>query len=639
MKVQFEACFTGIFIAVAGLKGVVPSQGAKLGHQGSLRKSLCAELSQIFVQGGRRRVEVEDQELSAAPSWRVKMIPIRRALVSVSDKTGVVEFCQSLQKSCPDIEILSTGGTCSLLKKSGLAVTEISDYTGFPEMMDGRLKTLHPKVHGGILARRGGSYTDEETLKEHGIGLIDLIVVNLYPFAATVAKAGCTLEDAIENIDIGGPTMLRAAAKNWAHVGVCSSPDFYPRILGEVAEHGGQIGPELRFEMSRSTFEQTSKYDGMIAEYLFRIPPPSPEESGGGANAADTEKKSKESTTATTSRAGAGDDADAPSLQEFSDFFYTGLKKKQSLRYGENPHQKAALYAESGVRFASVATATQLQGKELSYNNIADADGALDCVLALDPSTPACVIVKHANPCGVAYGASLLEAYEKAFQTDPTSAFGGIIAVNQTLDPATAEKIVGNQFVEVLLAPAFAEAAKTALAGKKNVRALQFGGAGGGGGPQLEYKKIRGGLLVQTRDAVSADDFEKNLKVVTEKKPTEEEMRDLKFAWVVCQFVKSNAIVYAKNNMTYGVGAGQMSRVFSSKIACEKAEEAKLELKGSAMASDAFFPFRDGIDTAAKSGVSCIIQPGGSIRDQEAIDAANEHGIAMVFTGCRHFKH
>ncbi|CAD7938993.1 unnamed protein product [Amoebophrya sp. A120] len=554
------------------------------------------------------------------------MIPVRRAIVSVSDKAGVADFASFLQKEC-GTELLSTGGTCKLLQEKQIPVTEVSDYTGFPEMMSGRLKTLHPKIHGGILARRG---TDDEALASQGIGFIDLIVVNLYPFAATIAKPNCTLEDAIENIDIGGPTMLRAAAKNWEHVAVICVPSFYEKVKADLEKNFASSGKytisrETRFQLARATFEATSQYDGMIANYLGALPPLSAADSGAGGNDSADEKKAEK--------------------QQFSEFFYNSLKKKQDLRYGENPHQSAALYSEEGFAKPSVATAEQLQGKELSYNNIADADGALDCCLAFDPKVPCCVIVKHANPCGVAVSEnSLVEAYEKAFQTDPTSAFGGIIAVNQELNLETAEKIVKNQFVEVILAPTVAPEASAVVATKKNVRLLAYAGTtskpttttGTSVKEELEYKKIRGGLLVQTRDEEPQDI---TLKVVTEKQPSEKDMEDLKFAWKVCQFVKSNAIVYAKDGMTYGVGAGQMSRVFSSKIAVEKAAEAKLELQGAAMASDAFFPFRDGIDTAAKSGVGCIIQPGGSIRDKEVIDAANEHGIAMVFTGCRHFKH
>ncbi|CAD7971981.1 unnamed protein product [Amoebophrya sp. A25] len=579
------------------------------------------------------------------------MIPIKRALVSVSDKTGVLEFCQTLRETCgPDLEILSTGGTAALLRKNDIAVTEVSDYTGFPEMMSGRLKTLHPKVHGGILARRTEA-GDLSALEAHGMREIDLVVVNLYPFEATISKPDCTLEEAVENIDIGGPTMLRAAAKNWEHVAVVSSAAFYPRIMGELKEHGGKLSRGLRFLLSRSTYEETSKYDGMIANYFGKVASKDllcAGEAGDGGRA-DVED-------AVPAR------GNKLELTKFSDFFYTGLKKKQALRYGENPHQGAALYVEPNAAFASVANAKQLQGKELSYNNIADADAALDCCLAFGEEEFCCVIVKHANPCGVAVSSSsLLHAYEKAFQTDPTSAFGGIIAVNKVLDVATAEKIVQNQFVEVILAPSAALEAVSVVGKKKNVRLLEYMTAESGETekkkPMMEYKKIRGGLLVQDRDE---EPETMELRVVTKRAPTEEEImmpdekyfffsltlsshsnsvKDLKFAWKVCQFVKSNAIVYAKDGMTYGVGAGQMSRVFSSRIACDKAKEATLELKGSAMASDAFFPFRDGIDTAAGTGVSCIIQPGGSIRDQEVIDAANEHGIAMLFTGVRHFKH
>jgi phosphoribosylaminoimidazolecarboxamide formyltransferase/IMP cyclohydrolase len=528
--------------------------------------------------------------------------PIRRALLSVSDKTGIVEFAQALQQR--GVELLSTGGTARLLADAGLKVTEVSDYTGFPEMMDGRVKTLHPKVHGGILGRRD---IDDAIMQQHGICPIDLVAVNLYPFAATVAKTGCTREEAIENIDIGGPTMVRSAAKNHKDVAIVVNASDYNRIIAEMDQHQNSLMYATRFDLAIAAFEHTAAYDGMIANYFGTQVPTYglPEED---------------------------QPADAKPFPRTINFQFI---KKQGMRYGENSHQAAAFYVEAAHGDASIATATQLQGKALSYNNIADTDAALECVKTFDE--PACVIVKHANPCGVALGATVLEAYDRAFKTDPTSAFGGIIAVNRELDGATAEAIVSRQFVEVIIAPTVSAEAKAAIAKKANVRLLECGEWHQKTTPGYDLKRVNGGLLVQERDCGVVTREE--LQVVTKRQPTAEELDDLLFCWKVCKFVKSNAIVYAKDKMTIGVGAGQMSRVYSAKIAGIKAEDEGLEVKGSVMASDAFFPFRDGIDAAAAAGITCVIQPGGSMRDQEVIDAANEHGMAMVFTHMRHFRH
>ncbi len=516
--------------------------------------------------------------------------PIRRALISVSDKTGITDFAKALTER--GVELLSTGGTFRLLKEHGIAVTEVSDYTGFPERMDGRVKTLHPKVHGGILGRRG---TDDAIMAEHGINAIDMVVVNLYPFAATVAKPDCTMEDAVENIDIGGPTMVRSAAKNHKDVAIVVNAGDYGRIISEMDANDGSLKFETRFDLAIRAFEHTAGYDGMIANHF-------------GAMFNDESK--------------------------FPRTFNSQFIKKQDLRYGENSHQQSAFYVEAEPAEASIATAVQLQGKALSYNNIADTDAALECVKEFE--APACVIVKHANPCGVAVGASILEAYDRAFKTDPTSAFGGIIAFNKELDGDTAKAIVERQFVEVIIAPSVSPGAREVCAAKANVRVLECGHRHNRPA-DLDYNRVNGGLLDQDRDQgmVAQDE----LKVVTERAPTAEEMKDLLFAWKVAKFVKSNAIVYVKNEMTIGVGAGQMSRVYSAKIAGIKAEDEGLEVPGSVMASDAFFPFRDGIDAAAKAGITAVIQPGGSIRDDEVIQAANEAGIAMVFTGMRHFRH
>ncbi|MBT8116277.1 MAG: bifunctional phosphoribosylaminoimidazolecarboxamide formyltransferase/IMP cyclohydrolase [Gammaproteobacteria bacterium] len=522
------------------------------------------------------------------------MNKIKRALISVSDKTGIAEFAQALHAG--GIEILSTGGTASLLADSGIPVIEVSDYTGFPEMMAGRVKTLHPKIHGGILARRG---TDEAVMAENDIGPIDLVVVNLYPFEQTVARDDCDLPMAIENIDIGGPTLLRAAAKNHAAVTVVVDSADYATVVSELQANDGAVSAATRYALAVKTFEHTARYDGAIANYLGAIDPD-------GAS------------------------------QDFPATLNLQYRQVQTMRYGENPHQRAAFFVEHAPAEASVATAKQVQGKELSYNNVADTDAALECVKSFTEG-PACVIVKHANPCGVALGDNILSAYDRAFKTDPTSAFGGIIAFNRPLDEATARAIIERQFVEVIIAPAIDAAALPVLAGKKNVRVLECGAWSETPAPMLDFKRVTGGLLVQDRDLgrVSATD----LKVVTKRAPTDAEISDLLFAWRVGKFVKSNAIVYCRDNMTIGVGAGQMSRVYSAKVAALKAGDEGLAVAGSVMASDAFFPFRDGIDQAAEAGIVAVIQPGGSMRDDEVIAAADEHDIAMVFTGMRHFRH
>ncbi len=518
---------------------------------------------------------------------------VSRALISVSDKTGIVEFAQALTEQ--GVELLSTGGTFRLLSENNIAVTEVSDYTGFPEMMDGRVKTLHPKVHGGILGRRG---KDDEVMAEHGIKPIDMVIVNLYPFAATVADPNCDLPTAIENIDIGGPTMVRSAAKNHQDVAIVVNASDYKTVVDEMQANQGQLNYTTRYQLMVKAFEHTAGYDGMIANHF-------------GARNTDNEKR------------------------DFSDTFNIQYFKTQEMRYGENPHQKAAFYTEANPTEASVATAVQLQGKELSFNNIADTDAALECVKQFDQ--PACVIVKHANPCGVSVAVDISTAYQLAFATDPESAFGGIIAFNRELDAATAAAICEKQFVEVIIAPSVAADAIAVVAAKKNVRLLECGTWGTERPQDFDYKRVNGGLLIQDRDTGMVT--EQDLKVVTERMPTELEMGDMMFAWKVAKMVKSNAIIYAKNNQTVGVGAGQMSRINSARIAGIKAEHAGLEVVGAVMASDAFFPFRDGIDNAGAAGISCIIQPGGSMRDDEVIAAANEHGMAMVFTGMRHFRH
>ena len=520
------------------------------------------------------------------------MNKIQRALISVSDKNGIVEFAQALADQ--GVELLSTGGTAKLLAEKGIPVIEVSDYTGFPEMMDGRVKTLHPKIHGGILGRRG---TDDAVMSEHGIGGIDLVCVNLYPFRETVARPGCTLEDAIENIDIGGPAMVRSSAKNHAYVTIVTNPGDYAVVLDEMQSNDGAVSDATRFSLAVKAFEHTAAYDGAIANYFGTIV----------------------------------ENGKPEGFPRTINFQY---QKAQEMRYGENPHQQAAFYIGDNLSEASVATARQLQGKELSYNNIADTDAALECVKQFNEG-PACVIVKHANPCGVAIGPDLVTAYDRAYSTDPESAFGGIIAFNGELDGHTARTIVERQFVEVIIAPKVSQEAIEVVAEKKNVRLLECGQWPTEPGKRLDLKKVTNGLLVQDADLA----LHNEIKVVSKRQPTPTEMEDLLFAWRVAKYVKSNAIVYGKEHMTIGVGAGQMSRVNSARIAAIKAEHAGLTVQGSVMASDAFFPFRDGIDNAAEAGISAVIQPGGSMRDDEVIAAADEHGMAMVFTGMRHFRH
>lgn len=516
---------------------------------------------------------------------------IERALISVSDKTGLLEFANGLTQL--GVEILSSGGTYRFLLDHGLPAKEVSQHTGFPEIMGGRIKTLHPKIHGGILGRRG---QDEGVMAEHGISPIDLVVVNLYPFEATISKPDCTFEDAVENIDIGGPAMLRAAAKNHDAVGVVVDPEDYAGILSEITQGQGGLTAETRLALATKCYRHTASYDALIANYL--------------------DKKAQRPV--------------------FADPLILTMNYAQDMRYGENPHQRAAFYREANPPKGTIAAASQIQGKELSYNNIADADAALECVKGFDQQ-PACVIVKHANPCGVAVGSDLLEAYNQAYETDPTSAFGGIIAFNRELDPQTAKAIIDRQFVEVILAPSVSLQARTLLAGKPNVRVLETGIWDTQSPQTIDFKRVGGGLLLQ--DADQGRISESDLKIVTQRAPTPSEIADLLFAWKVAKFVKSNAIVYAKNGRTIGVGAGQMSRVYSARIAAIKAQDAGLEVPGSVVASDAFFPFRDGVDSAAEAGVTALIQPGGSVRDVEVIAAADEHGMAMVFTGMRHFRH
>ncbi len=527
-----------------------------------------------------------------------------RALISVSDKTGIVELAQALHRL--GVALISTGGTAKLLADQGLPVTEVAEVTGFPEMLDGRVKTLHPKVHGGLLARRDLP-EHMAALQAHGIDTIDLLVVNLYPFEATVAKAGCTLDDAIENIDIGGPAMVRSAAKNWKDVAVLTDASQYAAVVQELQAQG-KLSLKTRFELSVAAFNRISNYDGAISDYLSSIE---------------------------------FDEAAAvPRRSEYPGQTNGRFVKLQDLRYGENPHQTAAFYRDLHPAPGSLVTARQLQGKELSYNNIADADAAWECVKSFD--APACVIVKHANPCGVAVGADPLQAYSKAFQTDPTSAFGGIIAFNRPLDKAAAEA-VSKQFVEVLMAPGYSAEALEVFKSKVNVRVLEIALPPGGAtawerGLNLsDIKRIGSGLLIQSADNHVLQ--RADLKVVTKLQPTERQLDDLMFAWKVAKFVKSNAIVFCKDGMTMGVGAGQMSRLDSARIASIKAGHAKLTLQGTAVASDAFFPFRDGLDVVVDAGATCVIQPGGSMRDQEVIDAADERGVVMVFSGVRHFRH
>ncbi len=513
------------------------------------------------------------------------MHAIRRALLSVSEKTGIVDLAREL--AAHGVALLSTGGTARLLRDAGIAVTDVSDYTGFPEIMDGRVKTLHPRVHGALLGRRG---TDDAVMQTHGIEAIDLLVVNLYPFAATIARPDCSYEDAVENIDVGGPAMLRAAAKNHERVSVLVDPADYADVLAEIRQGGTCL--ETRKRLAGKAFSHTAGYDAKVAAYLQ-------------------------------------DEGSFPQTLRLE------FHKKFDLRYGENPHQRAAFYAEPSPVAGTLASARQVQGKELSFNNIADADAALACVQQF--AEPACVIVKHANPCGVALGASALAAYEQAYRTDPTSAFGGIIALNRALDGETVAAILSRQFVEVIVAPGATNEALTALAAKPNIRLLDCGTVTANNSAALEPRAIRGGLLLQDADTGIVAPSE--LRHVTKRGPTDAELADLLFAWQVCKYVKSNAIVLAREHMTVGIGAGQMSRVISTKIAAMKAAEEKLTVAGSVMASDAFFPFRDGLDAAAELGVRAVIQPGGSMRDAEVIAAADERDIAMVFTGMRHFRH
>ena len=521
------------------------------------------------------------------------MTAITQALISVSDKSGVLEFARGLHQL--GVKILSTGGTAKLLADNQIPVTEVADYTGFPEMLDGRVKTLQPKVHAGILARRDLP-EHMATLKQHDIPTIDLVVVNLYPFAATIAKPGCTLEDAIENIDIGGPTMVRAAAKNHGHVAIVTDPADYADVLAEMQTNQGAVSDATRFDLAKKAFSHTAAYDSMISNYLTTI------------NSDGTK-------------------SDFPAQINFN------FAKVQDMRYGENPHQKAAFYRELTPLAGSISNYTQVQGKELSYNNIGDADATWELVKSFDE--PACVIVKHANPCGVAVADTPLNAYKLAYATDPTSAFGGIIAFNRELDEASAKQITANQFVELIIAPSATDAALAVTAAKQNVRVLIVPLSKAHN--QYDMKRVGGGLLVQTPDLFTVK--REHLKIVTKVLPTEAQLNDLLFAFRVAKFVKSNAIVFCKDGHTLGVGAGQMSRVDSTRIASIKAQNAGLSLAGSVVASDAFFPFRDGLDVLAEAGAKAVIQPGGSMRDEEVIAAADEHGLAMVFTGYRHFRH
>jgi phosphoribosylaminoimidazolecarboxamide formyltransferase / IMP cyclohydrolase len=529
--------------------------------------------------------------------------PIRRALISVSDKTGLIELGRRL--AAANVELLSTGGSAKALRDAGVPVKDVSEITDFPEIMDGRVKTLHPKVHGGLLGRRG---TDDAIMGELGIAPIDLLVLNLYPFEATVARPGCTLEDAIENIDIGGPAMLRSAAKNWNDVGVLTSPDQYEAALAEIEQHGG-LSRATRFNLSVAAFNRVSNYDAAISDYLSGVQLNDAHDAIAGHDAFPAQANGR-------------------------------FVKVMDLRYGENPHQQAAFYRDLYPAPGTLATFRQLQGKELSFNNIADSDAAWECVRSF--VKPACVIVKHANPCGVAVSLEgIRHAYDLAFQTDPTSAFGGIIAFNRDVDGETARAIVDRQFVEVVLAPGYTDDALSAFGKKTNVRVLVIpvpkDADLGDAHPGNDVRRVGSGLLIQTADRgmVTAND----LKIVTHRTPTAEEINDLIFAWKVAKYVKSNAIVYARNRQTIGIGAGQMSRVYSARIAGIKAADEKLDVRGSVMASDAFFPFRDGIDAAAAAGIRAVIQPGGSMRDAEVIAAADEHDMAMVFTGMRHFRH
>ena len=520
-------------------------------------------------------------------------VAVSRALISVSDKTGIAAFAGALHSL--DIEILSTGGTGRLLTAAGIPVIDIPDYTGFPEMMGGRVKTLHPRVHGGILARRD---QDQQSMEQYDIPPIDLVVVNLYPFEATVANPGCDLATAVANIDIGGPAMLRAAAKNHQFVAVVVEPADYQPVLQQLQANAGCLDQQTRFALAVKAFAHTARYDAAIADYLHHHQDSAPPSS-------------------------------------FPEVFHARFRKSRQLRYGENPHQQAAFYTEDNPAAGSISTAVQRQGKALSYNNIADTDAALECVKGF--AEPACVIVKHANPCGVAIAEDAGSAYDRAWQTDPVSAFGGILAFNRELDGETAQRIVEKQFAEVIIAPTVSSQALTITAQKANLRVLSCGCWQPQVDPVLDYHRVNGGLLVQQRDVHEITPA--GLQVVSQRHPDEQELRDLLFAWQVCWYVKSNAIVYARNRQTIGIGAGQMSRVYSARIAAMKAVDAGLEVRGAVMASDAFFPFRDGIDTAAAAGITAVIQPGGSQRDQEVIAAADQADMAMVFTGVRHFRH
>lgn len=531
---------------------------------------------------------------------------IRQALLSVSDKTGVLEFAQAL--AAQGVTLLSTGGTAKLLRDAGLNVTEIGDYTGFPEMLDGRVKTLHPKVHGGILARRDLP-EHLATIEQHGIPTIDLVCVNLYPFRETVAKAGVTLEDAIENIDIGGPAMVRSSAKNYNGVAIVTDPTDYTPLIDEMKANTGALSLTTRFGLAKKAFTHTARYDSAIANWLTGL------DAGAENQPA----------------------AAAPTPSIFPNHLQLAFDRAETLRYGENPLQQAAFYRDSATTPGAIANYTQHGGKELSYNNIADADAAWECVKTFHEA--ACVIVKHANPCGVAVGAGPLEAYTKALKTDPTSAFGGIMAFNRVVDADVIDAINANkQFVEVVIAPKFTDAARAAYAAKQNVRLLEvpLDEASRQLGNALDFKRVGGGMLLQSADSI---DIVGDIKVVSKLQPTAEQLQDMLFAWTVARFVKSNAIVFCKDGMTMGVGAGQMSRLDSARIASIKAQHAGLTLQGTAVASDAFFPFRDGLDVVVDAGATCVIHPGGSMRDDEVIAAADERGIAMVFTGTRHFRH
>jgi phosphoribosylaminoimidazolecarboxamide formyltransferase/IMP cyclohydrolase len=562
--------------------------------------------------------------------------PLRRALLSVSDKTGIVELARELLHA--GVHVYSTGGTAEALRAAGLAVTEVAERTGFPEIMAGRVKTLHPKIHGGLLGRRG---TDDAVMDAHGILPIDLLVVNLYPFAATVARPDCSLEDAIENIDIGGPAMLRSAAKNFHDVTVATHPDQYAEVLHALRENGAIPGA-LRFRLAVAAFAQVAEYDAAILHYLAARPDPYSVAPGDvlPATSSPTLPASPTDPGVPASSTDPGASAvpapgTTPDLADhrFPEILHLQYRKVMDLRYGENPHQQAAFYQELTPPAGALAGFRQIQGKALSFNNLGDADAAWDCVRQF--TVPACVIVKHANPCGVALGTTLGDAYDRAFQTDPTSAFGGIIAFNRPLDGATAATLVARQFVEVLLAPAISAEARAALASKPNLRVLEIPLEASM--PDLDVRRIGGGVLIQDRDTGSLADC--TLRTVTQRAPTAEEQRDLHFAWQVAKYVKSNAIVYARDTQTIGIGAGQMSRVYSARIASIKAADEGLTVAGSVMASDAFFPFRDGVDAAAAAGITAVIQPGGSLRDAEVIAAADAHGMAMLFTGMRHFRH